>query len=141
MFTTLKQDEEIETNDCAQLLVSAWRLIMVHGVECPLIAQKFHCTCGAEGREVFRALCTFLCALALSQRRCLLVNPPGRYVLTKDESSMLALISCAQNDCPAMLDAHLSWMARRPFRKTLEESVRELAATLSTSGQYLPVPA
>jgi len=140
MHAMLKHDEETGCNDCAQLLVNAWRLTMVHGIECPLVAQQFRCSCGAEGREVFTAFCTFLCALAVAQRRCLLVNPPGRYALTTDEARMLTLIAAAQNDCPSTLEAHLSWLAWRPLRKALEDSVRELAALLSTSGQRLPAP-
>ncbi|MEB2347740.1 MAG: hypothetical protein OZ923_03935 [Comamonadaceae bacterium] len=131
---------ETKYNDCAQLLVHAWRMTMVHGIDCPLIAQQFRCSCGADGREVFRAFCTFLCALALAQRRCLTVNPPGRYALTTDEVRMLTLIAAAQNDCPCTLDAHLAWLSWRPLRQTLKESVRELAGLLSTSGQHLPVP-
>ena len=140
MQPLLNPDEERRPNDCAQLLVSSWRMTMVHGIECPLIAQQFRCACGAEGREVFTAFCTFLCALAISQRRCLRVNPPGPHALTSDESRMLTLIAAAQCDCPATLDAHLSWLALRPLRKTLEASARELAALLGTSGQRLPVP-
>jgi len=128
-------------DDCTQLLVNAWRMTMVHGIDCPLIAQQFRCSCGAEGREVFRAFCTFLCALAVAQRRCLTVNPPGPHALTTDEARMLALIAAAQNDCPCTLEAHLTWLAWRPLRQTLEESVRELSGLLSASGQRLPSPA
>ena len=140
MQTMSRHDEETRFNDCAQLLVNAWRQTMVHGIDCPLIAQQFRCSCGAEGREVFTAFCTFLCALAVAQRRCLTVNPPGRHALTTDEVRMLALVAGAQNDCPATLEAHLSWLAWRPLRQTLEASVRELAALLGASGQRLPMP-
>lgn len=141
MHAMLQQDEDTRFNDCAHLLVNAWRQTMVHGIDCPLIAQQFRCSCGAEGREVFTAFCTFLCALAVAQRRCLMVNPPGQHALTTDEVRMLTLVAAAQNNCPSTLEAHLSWLAWRPLRKTLEESVRELAMLLSTSGQRLPSPA
>lgn len=141
MPSTLGHEEKTRLNDCAQLLVNAWRQTMVRGIDCPLIAQQFRCSCGAQGREAFTAFCTFLCALAVAQRRCLTVNPPGQHALTMDEVRMLTLVAAAQNDCPSTLQAHLRWLAWRPLRQTLEDSVRELAALLSTSGQRLPMPA
>lgn len=135
------QEPETQLNDCAQLLVNAWRQTMVHGIDCPLVAQQFRCSCGATGREVFTAFCTFLCALAVAQRRCITVNPPGQHALTSDEVRMLTLVAAVQNDCPRTLQAHLDWLAWRPLRKTLEDSVRELATLLGASGQRLAMPA
>lgn len=141
MQANLKQEGEAGYNHCTQLLVRAWRLIMARGVECPLVTHEFRCACGAEGGEVFGAFCTFLCALACSQRRCLLVNPPGEPRLTADESRMLTLIAAAQNGCPHLLEAQLAWLARRPLRRTLEQSVRELGALLQARQLRLPLPA
>jgi len=140
MQATLKMEGEPGYSHCANLLVRSWRMIMVRGVECPLIAREFKCVCGRSSPQVFSAFCSFLCALALTQRRCLLVNPPGEHALTADETRMLTLIAAAQNDCPRMLDAHLSWLAQRPLHKTLEQSVRDFAAVLSSHRLRLPAP-
>lgn len=128
-------------NPCAELLVRAWRRIMVSGAECPLVAREFTCVCGADGKQVFNAFCTFLCALAFAQRRCLLVNPPGVRKLTIDETRMLTLVAAAQNGCAALLEAHLSWLAQRTLRSTLRQSVHELAEVLGASRLCLPAPA
>lgn len=141
MQALLTYDGKAKENDCARLLVHSWRLTMAHGAECPLIASRFRCSCGAGAQQVFRAFCVFLCVLALSQRRCLRVNPPGQAALTTDEVRLLTLIAAAQNDYPATLDAHLGWLADPPLRKALENSVRELASLLQDAGQRLPVPA
>lgn len=135
-----KAEDANDDNHCEQLLVHSWRLMMARGAECPVVTQQFKCACGASGTEVFAAFCTFLCALALAQRRCLRVNPPGERSLTIDEQRMLALIACAQNDCDVALEAHLCWLARRMLRKTLERSVRELADALSTHQLRLRLP-
>lgn len=140
MRPTLKSEGEAGYNQCEDLLVCSWRLIMARGADCPLVAQRFKCACGASGDEAFAAFCTFLCALALAQRRCLLVNFPGARVLTADEERMLALIACAQNQRDRALDAHLCWLAQRLLRRTLEQSVRELAAALSVRDLRLHAP-
>lgn len=140
MQALLQYDEKAQDNDCARLLVHSWRLTMAHGTGCSLIESRFRCSCGATAHRVFRAFCVFLCVLALSQRRCLRVNPPGQAALTADEARLLALIAAAQNDYPATLDAHLGWLAEPPLRQTLENSVRELAGLLKDAGQRLPVP-
>ena len=126
---------------CQRLLVRSWRLIMARGVECPLVAHQFRCACGANTEQVLGAFCTFLCALALAQRRCLEVNPPGTRALTCDETRMLALVAAAQNRQPALLQAHLLWLAQRSLRKVLEKSVHELAGVLSANRLRLPLPA
>lgn len=141
MKPMLKSENETGYNPCEELLVCSWRLIMARGADCPVVAQGFRCACGASGSQVFATFCTFLCALAFAQRRCLFVNPPGERALTVDEERMLTLIACAQNGCNATLDAHLCWLARRMLRKTLEESVRELAAVLNRHQLHLPAPA
>lgn len=141
MQVLLTYNGKTEDSDCARLLVRSWRLTMAHGAECPMIASKFRCSCGAGAHQVFRAFCVFLSVLALSQRRCLRVNLPGQTTLTTDEVRLLTLIAAAQNDYPKTLDAHLSWLATPPLRKALENSVRELAGQLKDVGQCLPVPA
>jgi hypothetical protein len=140
MKALLNAENADDYNRCADLLVHSWRSMMARGAECPIVAQQFKCACGADSTQVFAAFCTFLCALALAQRRCLRVNPPGERSLTLDEQRMLALIACAQNGCHAALEAHLCWLARRLLRRTLERSVRELADALSTHQLRLPVP-
>lgn len=141
MQATLSREGEADFNRCADLLVRAWRLIMVRGVECPLVAHEFRCACGCRSPEVFSAFCSFLCALALTQRRRLLVNPPGEAALTADETRMLTLIAAVQNDCPSLLDAHLSWLAQRPLHQALEKCVRKLADVLASQRLLLPAPA
>lgn len=142
MQATLSHHEgDAEFNHCAALLVRCWRLIMVRGVECPLVAHEFRCACGRSGPEVFSAFCSFLCALALTQRRRLLVNPPGTAALTADETRMLSLIAAVQNDCPSLLDAHLDWLAQRPLQQALEKCVRRLGDALATHRLHLPTPA
>lgn len=140
MSVAANLDTATADNPCAHLLVRSWRLIMARGVECPLIAQEFKCACGAAGQQVFGSFCIFLCALAVAQRRCLLVNPPGAGALTADETRMLTLIAAAQNGCTSTLRAHLSWLARQALRGALEESVHELAAALRASHLRLPQP-
>lgn len=140
MKATPKPEDAHDCNHCEDLLVHSWRLMMARGAECPIVTQQFKCACGASGTQVFAAFCTFLCALALAQRRCLRVNLPGESALTMDEQRMLALIACAQNGCHAALEAHLCWLARRMLRRTLERSVRELADALSTHQLRLPAP-
>ncbi|TXI18509.1 MAG: hypothetical protein E6Q65_06050 [Ottowia sp.] len=141
MQATLKPEPEAGHDPCTQLLVRSWRLIMVRGVECPLVTHEFRCACGLDGREVLRAFCAFLCALAFSQRRRLWVNPPGEPRLTADETDMLRLIAAAQNGCAPLLDAQLSGLARQPLRAGLEHSVRGLGALLQARQMRLPRPA
>lgn len=141
MHQTRRLTATDEDMSCQRLLVRSWRLIMAQGVECPLVTHEFKCACGANTDEVFGAFCTFLCALALTQRRCLEVNPPGAHTLTCDESRILALLAAAQNRQPALLQAHLLWLAPRRLRKLLEQSVRDLAGVLSANRLQLPLPA
>lgn len=133
----LQTEEQTRRCECAQLLVHSWRQIMARGVECPLIERQFRCACGAGGEGVFRAFCTFLCALALSQRRGLAVNPPGWEALSGDEVRMLRMISAAQRRGSAAPQMAASTQADRPASMTLEASVRELATMLARSGQRL----
>lgn len=140
MHHTYDDPEPNGAGHCQQLLVRSWRLIMAQGVECPLVAHEFKCACGANTEEVLGAFCTFLCALALAQRRCLEVNPPGTRVLTCDERRMLTLVAAAQNRHPALLQAHLLWLARRGLRRVLEKSVQELAGVLSVNRLWVGLP-
>ena len=50
-------------------------------------------------------------------------------------------MAAAQNRQPALLQAHLLWLAQRRLRKTLERSVHELAGALSANRLQLPLPA
>lgn len=141
MDASLELQARLGRCPCRRLLVRSWRLIMARGAECPLVRRGFTGVCGAEGEEVHLAFCTFLCALALAQRRCLLVNPPLSDRLTADEVRMLTLIAASQNDSPSLLQAHLQWLAERPLRKTLEQATHELARALRSRGLCLSMPA
>lgn len=137
---TLEPEDESGYNPCQQLLVRSWRLTMARGMECPLIHHEFVCACGAGGKATFHSFCSFLWALALGRRRRLRINLPGCRTLTTDEIRMLTVIAASQHDCPALLQAHLSWLARPVLHETLQRSTHELASRLSSRRLRLPLP-
>lgn len=141
MHNTLKLQGEEGFNPCTCLLVQSWRMIMSRGVECPLINKIFKDNCGCESKTVFRAFCTFLCALAFARRKCLIVSTPGQTELTGDEMQMLALIAAAQHQQEDMFHLHLEAIAEHSLRKTLRDSVLELAEVLKNNHLHLPQPA
>lgn len=122
------------------LLVWSWRLIVTGRSHCPLLAMGFEDACGRHAGEVFRAVCTFLCALACSRRRRLWVNHPGCPALTPDEMRMLAVVAAAQHGHRTAFEAHVDWIARRDAREPFEAAARALAAALDASRLYLPAP-
>lgn len=140
MNPTPGPDDATATNPCAYLLTWSWRLIVTGRSHCALLGTLLDDACGNDAGKVFRALCSFLCTLAQTRRRRLEVNPPGCPALTHDEQRLLALIAAAQDNRPALLDAHLCWIAHRNRRNALAQSVRTLAMALDATCLWLPLP-
>jgi len=123
------------------LLISAWRRIASGRNTCPLLIREFSEACGEDGLEALATFVTFLNALAYASRRRLSVGLPGGMALTADERQVLTLIAAAQNDRPALFQAHLSWLARGDARPTLAIGARALAAALNAHALRLTLPA
>ncbi len=140
MDTMPGPDDAAAINPCAYLLTWSWRLVVTGRSHCPLLGTLLDDACGHDAGRVFRALCSFLCTLALAPRRRLEVNPPGCPQLTHDEKSLLAMVAAAQHDWPVLLDAHLCRIAHGRRRRELAQSVHALAAALDAAGLWLPAP-
>lgn len=124
-----------------QLLVWSWRRVATGHAYCSLTRDGFAATCGEDGPEVFVTFCTFLQALAVASRRQFLIGAPGLAVLTADERQVLTLLAAAQADDPALLEAHLCWLAIPEKRPVLEIATVALARALCFSALNLVLPA
>lgn len=124
-----------------QMLVWSWRRIATGHACCPLTMDAFAAACGEEGPDVYVTFCTFLQALAVASRRQFLIGAPGCAAVTADERQVLTLLAAAQADAPALLDAHLCWIAIPEKRPVLEIATCALARALCLSDLNLAMPA
>jgi hypothetical protein len=102
--------------------------------------QTFADACGSDGPEVYITFCTFLKALGISSRRRLRIAAPGSLAITADERQVLTLLAAAQAGTPALLEAHLRWIARPDKRDILEIATSALATALSVNELRLAIP-
>ncbi|MEI9988581.1 MAG: hypothetical protein WDM86_00965 [Rhizomicrobium sp.] len=123
------------------LLVWSWRRIAAGQACCPLMMDEFASACGEDGPEVIATYCTFLKALAMAGRRRFAIGAPGCLAVTADERQVLILVAAAQADTPALLEAHLRWIAVPEKRHLLEIATGALARALSTNDLHIALPA
>ncbi len=123
------------------LLVWSWRRIATGRACCPLMMDEFADACGEDGPEVFVTLCTFLKGLALAGRRQLVIGAPGCLAVTPDERQVLTLLAAAQAGAPALLEAHLRWIAIPEKRHILEIATGAFARALNTNDLRIALPA
>ncbi len=122
------------------LLIWAWRRMAAGQSRRPLIDREFRDAFGEDADEVLATFAVFLDALAYASRRKLAVGFPGCSGLTADEWRVLALMAAAQNDRPALFDAHLIWLARCEARQIMTIGVGALASAFSAHGLCLTCP-
>jgi hypothetical protein len=122
------------------LLIWSWRRMASGRSFCPLMMDDFAAAFGDDGPEVFATFSTFLQALAVSSRRPLTIGAPGCPEITADERQALTLLAAAQADAPAMLEAHLRWIAIPEKRTLLEIATSALARALAVNGMHLDLP-
>ncbi len=122
------------------LLIWTWRRMALGHARCPLIDREFRGLFGEDAGEVRAAFAAFLDALAYAGRRKLSVGFPGCAGLTPDEWRILTLMAAAQNDRPALFEAHLSWLARAEDRHILAIGVSALARAFLAHGLCLAPP-
>jgi hypothetical protein len=123
------------------LLIWSWRRMAAGRSFCPLMMDDFAAAFGEDGPEVFATFCTFLQALGVSSRRPLIIGAPGCPEITADERQALTLLAAAQADAPAMLEAHLRWIAIPEKRTLLEIATSALARALAVNDMHLDLPA
>ncbi|MGN6148589.1 MAG: hypothetical protein ACTHPD_08635 [Rhizomicrobium sp.] len=102
--------------------------------------DDFAAAFGEDGPEVFATFCTFLQALGFASRRPLIIGAPGCPEITADERQALTLLAAAQADAPAMLEAHLRWIAIPEKRALLEIATNALARALAVNDMVLDLP-
>jgi hypothetical protein len=123
------------------LLVFAWRRMDAQGTDAAVMPEEFAQACGEDAGEVFNTFCSFLKALAFAGRRGLTLGAPGCLSITADEKMVLTLIAAAQAEMPALLEAHLRWLAEPEKRHVLELATSALAAALEANGLAFTRPA
>lgn len=121
------------------LLVWTWRRLAL-GRSCPLLLDEFTEACGEDGPEVFVTLCTFLKALGVAGRKQFVIGAPGCLAITADERQVLTLLAAAQSEAPALLEAHLRWMAIPDKRHILEIATGALARAFAENEMRLALP-
>lgn len=122
------------------LLIWSWRRMAVGHTFCPLMMDDFSAAFGEDGPEVFATFCTFLQALGFASRRPLTIGAPGCPEITAGERQILTLLAAAQADAPAMLEAHLRWIAIPEKRTVLEIATSALARALLVNDMNLDLP-
>lgn len=123
------------------LLVWSWRRIAMGRSCCSLMMEQFADACGEDGPEVFVTFCTFLKALAVASRRQFVIGTPGCLAVTADERQVLTLLAAAQAETPALLEAHLRWIAIPEKRHVLEIGTGALARALALNQLQVALPA
>jgi hypothetical protein len=124
---------------CAgHLLVWTWRKLVVGHDDCPVLTREYARFAGSQAEALLSAFASFLLALGRGSRRVLLVGQPYCAGLTKDEEHMLRLIAAAQTGNPALLFAHLAWLARREHQDDVMKAANTLAEALTEAGVMLP---
>jgi hypothetical protein len=123
------------------LLIWSWRRMAAGRSFCPLMMDDFAAAFGDDGPEVFATFCTFLQALGFASRRPLIIGAPGCPAITADERQALTLLAAAQADAPAMLQAHLRWIALPEKRTLLKIATSALARALAVNDMHLDLPA
>jgi len=113
------------------LLLWTLRRLVARRGSCPLIAHEFTEVFGEDGEETLSILRIFLSLLGTAARRRLSFGHPGWPGVTSDEQRLLSLISAAQVDNAALLEAHLAWLARIEARRPLALATRGLAAAFA----------
>jgi hypothetical protein len=113
------------------LLVWTLRRLVARRGSCPLIAHEFTEVFGEDGEETLSILRIFLGLLGTAARRRLSFGHPGWPGVTSDEQRLLSLISAAQVENAALLEAHLAWLARIEARRPLALATRGLAAAFA----------
>lgn len=129
-----------DDTSCQRLLVNSWRRIVIGAVYCPVLDASLRKHCREHADEVLAALCGFLCAIGLTRRRRMLIAYPGCRDCTTDELRLLSMVAAAQHHCPALLEAHLCWVARLDMRNVLAGRTRKLAVALESCTLRLPLP-
>ena len=122
------------------LLLWSWRRMATGRTFCPLMMDDFAAAFGSDGPEVFATFCTFLQALAIASRKPLTIGAPGCPQITADERQALTLIAAAQAKAPAMLEAHLRWIAIPEKRLLLRIAANALARALAVNAMVLDLP-
>ncbi len=121
------------------LLVWSWPRLAT-GRCCPLMMDEFSAACGEDGPEVFATFCIFLKALGVAGRRKFAIGAPGCLAVTADERQVLTLLAAAQARAPALLEAHLRWIAIPERRHILEIATGALARALCASELGIALP-
>lgn len=122
------------------LLVWSWRRLAT-GRCCPLMVDEFTAACGEDGPEVFVTFCIFLKALAVASRKQFAIGAPGCLAITADERQVLTLLAAAQAESPALLEAHLRWIAAPEKRHVLQIATGGLARALAENELGIALPA
>ncbi len=122
------------------LLVWSWRRIASGRGHCPVLAKEFADACGEDANEVLLTFSTFLKAWAFASRRQLVIGAPDAFTVSPDERRALSLLAAAQAEEPAMLEAHLRWIASPDKRSTLAIAAGALATALSANDIRLALP-
>ena len=122
------------------LLIWSWRRMAVGHTFCPMMMDDFAAAFGEDGPEVFATFCTFLQALGFASRRPLTIGAPGCPEITADERQALTLLAAAQADAPAMLEAHLRWIAIAEKQLVLQIATNALARALAVNDMHLDLP-
>jgi hypothetical protein len=122
------------------LVIWTWRRMALGHARCPLIDREFRGVFGEDAGDVLAAFVAFLDALAYASRRKLAVGFPGCSGLTPDEWRVVTVLAAAQNDRPALFEAHLSWLARAEDRHILAIGVGALGRAFLAHGLRLIPP-
>ena len=126
-----------------QLVVWGIRKIVGGKGSDPDLLTEFQAAFGSEGEEGLRIFCSFFRLLGQAARKPYEIAPPGSLQVLPDERRMLTLIAAAQRSVtsgdPALLQAHLLWLAAADHRPALARIAQAFASLLQLHGHPITV--
>jgi hypothetical protein len=119
------------------LVVWSFRAFASGRIDCPIVARAYRDACGPLADPARNAFTVFAQQLALQGRRPVVLAPPGRLTLTRDEQLLLAIFAAAQRNDEPRCEAHLAWLLGRTPGAAFVAAARVVAHALACHGHGL----
>jgi hypothetical protein len=119
------------------LLVWSLRAFAAGRIDCSIVARAYRDACGPLADPARNAFTVFGQQLAAQGRRPVILAPPGRLTLTRDEQLLLAVFAAAQAGDEPRCIAHLSWLLGRCPGPPFVAAATVVAKALACNGHGL----